>query len=146
MYAHARTRANPRGRAAHSRRKPIASERGVDTGEVDDRRSAAMKRLSNGQRATLDRLIGELDVLWIDLVSAAEGYNKKIAEAKEFCAGVAAEADEYRGARSDKWRESEVGAAHEEWSDAWREIELEEAPEVDNASDVLGSLDEEPSS
>lgn len=105
-----------------------------------------MKKLTKEQRATRDRLIGELEILQTRVETAIEAYKTKCQEAQAFAQDVSEEIQSYIGERSDKWQESDVGIAFSEWQQSWENLELPEftADDDSQASERLGELDEEP--
>lgn len=52
--------------------------------------------------------------------------NNLLAEAREFCSGIAAKAQDDIDEKSDKWQDSDAGQAAMEWQQGWEGVELDD--------------------
>lgn len=127
-----------------------------------------MKRLSKAQLAQREELSKKLTLAREEISDAfTEAYNPGggirdawdryqavVEEATSWRDEIVAAMDSYASDRSEKWTESDAGQAYEEWKSAWENVELElgelDTPDTEEIcpdfAEVLGELDEEPSS
>ena len=69
------------------------------------------------------------------------GYQSSVAEAAEYLADLADDAEAYFDEKSEKWQESDAGAAYLDWKDSLRTA----ADSLSTASDDLGNVSSSPS-
>jgi hypothetical protein len=83
---------------------------------------------------------------------AVTKFNDLCSKARELCSGIAQEAEQDLGDKSEKWMESEKGQAAQAWQELWAEIELDDIDyqwpdeleiEIPNYPDSLSDLPEE---
>lgn len=75
--------------------------------------AAATNAVQAAYEALNEQIEGELN-------AAIQEYNNVVANAAEFAEGVAADIENYFSDHSEKWQESEVGAAYSDWASEWQ--------------------------
>ena len=113
-----------------------------------------MKKLDEASKRQLDTLAVDLGALAQKVTAAIaeantalQAYNAKLGEAREFRDEIVAAMEDYESGRSDRWSESDAGAAYAEWKAEWEGAELDgideiEPPEFEHV-ETLNSLSDE---
>ena len=82
------------------------------------------------------------------LETFVETFNSKVADANAFIEEVHSEQESYADDKSDRWRESDAGAAYDDWMSEWDqavdEVQLEDQPELDMTEVEIEAFDQLP--
>ncbi len=118
-----------------------------------------MRRLNTTQIARRDEIAVALERTWAEiqdvllkLEAALELHNEAREDAQGFVEEILGDINEYIESRSEKWLESEKGAAYDEWHGAWDEVssyafdplDPDAVHGADDVSEVLRELPDEP--
>jgi DNA repair exonuclease SbcCD ATPase subunit len=77
-----------------------------------------------------------------DVETARDEYNSALADALSFAEDVATDAQEYFDNKSEKWQESDKGAAHTDWMDTLSNFGAEEC-NLDTPDDLEAPSDDD---
>lgn len=80
---------------------------------------ANLREAQTSLEAAVEAFNSGLEELAQPVADAVERYNEALANAREFCEGVASEMESYYDERSEKWQDGDAGSNYSAWKDAW---------------------------
>lgn len=123
------------------------------------KRVAEVAELLRARRAELENEVetfnAAVNKAWEDLQAKRDAYNEVVREAGEVVTEIHSDLENYRDERSEKWQDSEAGAAFCQWVDEWDSVALDEASfdepmelefDDEDYAEILESLPQEISS
>jgi hypothetical protein len=75
---------------------------------------------------SVSRYNRDVESLRSPVEASVSKFNEVLTKARELCSGIATEAEQDLGDKSEKWMESEKGIAAQAWQESWAEIVLDD--------------------
>jgi polyhydroxyalkanoate synthesis regulator phasin len=100
-----------------------------------------MRKLNKTQIEEKQRLLDALTEVKQKADEAIDNLNIAREEAKDFVSDLLTEMETYRDGKSEKWEESDNGAAYMAWCDAWDEIASQLDEDVPALDDIQTAIE-----